>query len=525
MLDYTKNFDPEIIGVVNHAKRNPDRPALIMNDITITYQELDRQTNALANALLELGIESGDRLSVLMHNCPELLMAWSASGKIGVTPIAINYRFKKDELSYIINDSGSKLLIYGSEFEELVKAAEPDLKDLSLVYICAGNTSYSGVHNLEELIKNSPDTPPQVGKELVGVSSSLIYTSGTTGRPKGVFKSSKSRLNTLLGYAVNFEFGYDDMSLVAGPLYHSAPYAWASVSLILGNTVVIMPRFDAENFLKMIQDHKITITFVVPTMLNRILKLPEDVRNRYDISSLRRMTVAAESFPFPLKKHAVEFFGEGKIFEFYGATESGIVTYIKPKDQLRKPGSCGVPLMGNEIKLLDEDFNEVGVGEVGILYSKSDFIMDEYYKNPGATQACYHDGYFTVGDMARVDEEGYYYIVDRAVDMIISGGVNIYPAEIEEVLYHHPQVYDVSVIGAKDPDWGEKIVAYVVLKQGRSLNEEDIINYVGEKLASYKKPKEVIFVDEIPYSPSGKQLKRVLRDEYEKTRKHPEDGQ
>ena len=180
--------------------------------------------------------------------------------------------------------------------------------------------------------------------------------------------------------------------------------------------------------------------------------------------------------------------------------------------------------MGNEIKLFDEDFNEVGVGKVGILYNKSDFIMDEYYKNPEATQACYHNGYFTVGDMARVDEEGYYYIVDRAVDMIISGGVNIYPAEIEEVLYNHPQVFDVSVIGVKDPDWGEKIVAYLVLKQGASLNEEDIINYVGEKLASYKKPREVIFVDEIPYSPSGKQLKRVLRDEYEITGKHTEDG-
>ena len=347
-----------------------------------------------------------------------------------------------------------------------------------------------------------------------GVASSLVYTSGTTGRPKGVFKKSKNRLNTLLGYAHIFESTYDDTHLVAGPLYHAAPYAWAAYSLILGNTIVIMPRFDAEEFLRLIQEHKVTTMWVVPTMLNRVLNLPARVREGYDLSSIRVMTVGGESFPFPLVEKAVEYFGEGKIFEFFGGTEISCVTYMRPEDQLRKPGSCGKPAMGCDIKLLDENRNEVPLGEPGIMYVKSDFLLDGYYRNPEATEENYHNGYFTVGDIARVDEEGYYYIVDRAVDMIISGGVNIYPAEIEEVLYGHPGLYDVSIIGAPDPEWGEKIVAYVVKRENAEVRGEDIIDYVGERLASYKKPKEVIFVDEIPYSPSGKQLKRVLREEY-----------
>lgn len=514
MIDFTKKFDPERLGIATHARRSPDRPALIMNDVIVPYGELDRRTNALANALLQLGIEPGDRISILMHNSPEILQAWSAAGKIAVTPIALNYRFKEDELAYIVNDSECKLLIYGHEFEEVLGAAKPKLTVPSLTYICSGGSPSPGVLDLHEVIMRAADTPPQVETGSHGVASSLVYTSGTTGRPKGVFRKSKNRLNSLLGYAYNFESTYDDTHLVAGPLYHAAPYAWALFSLILGNTVVIMPRFDAEDFLRLIQEHRITTIWAVPTMLNRIVNLPAEVRNRYDTSSLRVMTVGGESFPFPLKKKAIEYFGESKVFEFFGATENSCVTYLRPEDQLRKPGSCGKASMGNDIKLLDENKNEVPVGEVGIMYTKSDFLLDGYYRNPKATEECYHNGYFTIGDMARVDEEGYYYIVDRAVDMIISGGVNIYPAEIEEVLYNHPDVYDVAVIGAPDPDWGERIVAYVVLKEKARATKEDIIDYVEQRLASYKKPKEVIFVDELPYTPSGKLLKRVLRDGY-----------
>ena len=514
MTDYVEKYDPERIGIPANAGRTPDRAALIMDDQVVTFEELESKTNALANAFLGLGIEPGDRISILLHNSPEILEAWSAAGKISVTPIALNYRFKEDELAYIINDSESRVLIYGHEFEQVVNATRAKLTVPPLVYICLGGSRVPGVLDLDEIIKGAPDTPPQVKSDASGVASSLIYTSGTTGRPKGVFRKSRTRLNSLLAYANLFETTHDDTHFVAGPLYHSAPYAWAVFSLILGNTVVIMPRFDAEEYLRLIQEYKVTTNWAVPTMLNRILNLPPEVRERYDISSLRVMTVGGESFPFPLVKKAVEYFGEGKIFEFFGATETSCVTYMRPEDQLRKPGSCGVPAIGCDIKLLDENRNEVPVGEPGIMYVKHEFLLDGYYRNPEATAENYHNGYFTVGDMGRVDEEGYYYIVDRAVDMIISGGVNIYPAEIEEVLYGHPDLFDASIIGVPDPDWGEKIVAYAVKKKNARIPEQDVMDYVGQRLASYKKPKEVIFLSEIPYSPSGKQLKRVLREEY-----------
>jgi len=513
MEDYLSKFNPERLGIATHANQHPDKPALIMDDLVVTYEELDRDTNALANALLKIGIVPGDRISILFHNSPEILKSWSAAGKIGVTPIAINYRFKADELSYIINNSESRLLIYGTEFHDVVNAAKLKLLNKKIQYVCPGGKPPEAF-DLHELIRNAPDTTPEVETGPHGVAPSLIYTSGTTGRPKGVVRGSKNRLNTLLGYAYNFESTYDDVHLVAGPLYHAAPYAWAAFSLILGNTVVVMPKFDAEEFLRLVHKYKVSTTWIVPTMVNRIINLPADIQARYNTTSLRAVTVGGESFPFPLKKKAVEFFGPGKIFEFFGGTETSCITSMRPKDQLIRPGSCGKPVAGNDIKLLDENMNEVPQGEVGIMYIKSPFLLDEYYKNPEATQANYHEGYFTVGDMARVDEDGYYYIVDRAVDMIISGGVNIYPAEIEEVLYHHPAVYDVGIIGVPDPDWGERIVAYVVSKPEVGISEDDVKNYVGEKLASYKKPKEVYFVEELPYTPSGKLLKRVLRERY-----------
>ncbi len=516
MTDYLSKFDAKKLGIANHASRNPDKPALIINDETISFRELERNTNALANGLLQYGLKAGDRIAVFMYNCPELIQCWSAAAKIGITPIALNYRFLEDELAFIINNAEAKTLIYDHKFESIVEAAKHKFDVPSISCICSGGPPSSEAVQLDEILKRGQNMPLQENLSPQGVSSVLIYTSGTTGKPKGVFKTSKNRLNSLLGYVHTFESNHDDIHLVAGPLYHSAPYAWAAFSLMIGNPIVIMPRFDAEEFLRLIDKHQATTTFVVPTMLNRIVNLPQETLERYDTSSLRVMTMAGEACPFPLKKKAVECFNETRIFEFYGGTESSVVTYLRPEDQLKKPGSCGKPVLGSQFKLLDEKMEEVPEGKVGVLYVKSDFLMDGYYRNPKATEACYHDGYLTLGDMARTDEEGYFYIVDRTVDMVLSGGVNIYPAEIEEVLYDHPAIYDVAVIGAKDPNWGEKLVAYVVARDGFKINADEVIEYVGMNLASYKKPREVLLVDEIPYSPSGKQLKRVLRDEYTK---------
>lgn len=346
------------------------------------------------------------------------------------------------------------------------------------------------------------------------VPPTLAYTSGTTGKPKGVFRTGAKRFDYLMWQADLCGARHDDVHLVAGPIYHAAPFAWGAFSLLLGNKVVIMPRFEAETFLRLVSEHKVGTTFMVPTMMRRLLNLPDEVRRKYDISSLRSITIAGEPFPYAIKKRCIEYFGEGKLFEFYGGTEIGVATHLKPEDQLRKPGSCGQTLEDIDILVLDDERREVPVGEVGNFYVKSPFLLDGYHNNPAATAANFYNDYFTVGDMGYVDEEGYYYLVDRAVDMIISGGVNIYPAEIEEVLYQHKGILAATVIGVPDSAWGEKVIACIVRHPGADLTAEQVIDHVGGNLATYKRPKEVIFLEELPLSTTGKVLKRELRRRY-----------
>lgn len=512
--DYINSIDTKKLGIVNQAKIKPHHPAVIMDDVNISYKELDKTGNILADSLLQLGIEPGSRISVFMSNCPEIIYIWHACGKIFSTPVFINYRFKEDEVTHIVNNSKSKILIYDYQFEKIISGVKDKIKNPELLYVCTNRPARSDTIDFNNLINNAADRQPSIENTGYGMASSLIYTSGTTGRPKGVVRNSENRLSMMLLYAFITGWAFDDIHIVAGPLCHTAPLSFATCSFLFGNTVVIMPKFDAVNFLDLIQKHRVTTTFVVPTMLNRICNLPEDILNSYDISSLRLIIVTGEAFPFGLKKKAVEIFGDGKIYEMYGGTELSCVTFLRPEDQIKKPGSCGKAAPGVDIKLLDAGNNEVKVGEIGKIYVRSPFLLSAYHENPKATEANYYKDYFTVGDMARMDEDGYYYIADRDVDMVISGGVNIYPAEIEEVLHSHNNIYDASVVGVPDQDWGERLVAYVVLKKKSTVSEQNIIDYVKDKLASHKKPKEIIFIDEIPSSTSGKKLKRILREQY-----------
>jgi acyl-CoA synthetase (AMP-forming)/AMP-acid ligase II len=514
IFDWSKVFDPARIGIANNARRAPNRPACVVDAQTVTYAELDRDINALAHALQGLGLKPGDNIAALFHNGHKTFTAWGAAAKIKATSLALNYKLKENELAYILEDSQCKLLMYDDEFEPLIRLLEPKLTGIAPIKVCSGATPATGGYRFEELIVHCSAAPIQVGEPSGIIPPTLAYTSGTTGRPKGVYRHGGNRLAYLLLQAHLFGSGFDDVHLAAGPLYHAAPFGWSAFSLLLGNTVVIMPKFDAENFLQIVEQWGVTTTFMVPTMMHRILNLPDEKRGAYDISSLRCITVAGEPFPLSMKKKCIDYFGEGKLFEFYGGTELGVVTYIRPEDQLRKPASCGRPLDGIQIAVLDEDRREVPTGTVGILYVKSPYLLDGYHKNPEATSANFYDGYFTIGDMGYVDDDGYYYIVDRAVDMIISGGVNIYPAEIEEVLYRHPCVAAATVIGAPDPAWGEKIVAIVVPKRSATPDAREIIDFVAANLAAYKKPREIIFVDALPTSATGKILKRELRRTY-----------
>jgi long-chain acyl-CoA synthetase len=301
--------------------------------------------------------------------------------------------------------------------------------------------------------------------------------------------------------------------LLAGPGYHSAPAAFAGLQQILGATLVILRHFDPVEALRLIEEHGVTTTFMAPILVKRIVDLPEEVRAKYDVSSLRAIIVAAAPFPGDVKRRAAEYFGN-VVYEFYGATETGIVTVIGPEDLLRKPESCGKPLPGVEIALLDDAGDEVPVGQPGELWTRHPGLFGEYLNKPDATERNFRDGYFTVGDVAYRDDEGFIFICDRKVDMIISGGVNIYPAEIEAVLHQHPDVEDCAVIGVPDPEWGEQIKAVVKRRAGASLDDQQVLQFLGERVADYKRPRSVDFVEEFPRDAAGKLLKRLIRDRY-----------
>jgi acyl-CoA synthetase (AMP-forming)/AMP-acid ligase II len=304
----------------------------------------------------------------------------------------------------------------------------------------------------------------------------------------------------------------DDVHLMAGPGYHSAVGAFTALTIFTGGTVVLMPRFDAEQALALVARHRVTTTFMAPTLLKRIVDLPDEVRGRCDASSLRAIILGAAPCPHSLKELAIAQFGE-VLWEFYGATETGFNLVLRPEDQLRKPGSAGTPPEGQEVLLLDDEGNPVPDGEPGEVWVRNNWLAT-YYNKPEANARSIRDGFFTVGDVAYRDGDGYYYICDRKIDMIISGGVNIYPAEIEACLHAHPAVGDVAVIGVPDDEWGESVKAVVSLQPGATISAGELIDWCRGRIADYKRPRSVDFVSDLPRDQAGKLLKREIRAPY-----------
>lgn len=500
-----------------HARRTPDKTALIFEDKRITFKECNARICRLGNALKSLGLGEGDKIALLTQNCNQFLEVNAAVTTIGVASVFINYRLTRSEIVYIVNDSDSKAIIMGEDYVGKVREASEDFEQVKH-YIVISDThpeEADGFIGYEKFIAKFPDEKPEKPESR---GATIIYTSGTTGKPKGAVRTLKENSTSIMGLLAAFGFRSSDIHLVCGPLYHSAPPAFAGINSIFGATVCIMKRFDPEEALALIEKEKITSTFVVPTMLRQILALPDEIKKKYDISSMRMIVTAAAPLPTTTKLGTLDFFGD-ILYEFYGSTETGIVTLLTPKDMRSKVRCVGKALPGHDVKLLDEDGNEVKQGEIGEFYVKSDVLLDRYYNKEEAFNKCMRDGYFSVGDLAYMDEEGYYYLVDRTTDMIISGGANIYPKEIEEVLHNHPKVYDAGVIGIPDEKWGEAIKAFIVTKDGETCSEGEIIEFVGKHLASYKKPKSVEFMDEIPRSLQGKILKKELKKKYWKEEK------
>jgi fatty-acyl-CoA synthase/long-chain acyl-CoA synthetase len=365
-------------------------------------------------------------------------------------------------------------------------------------------------------IAAAPSDPPDVG-DAAGMGGTMIYTSGTTGKPKGAVRSG-GQDPAVLGALLNL-FGYrpDDTYITSGPLYHSGPSAFMGAGLLFGQTIVVQRKFDAEDWLRLVDKYKVSSTFSAPALIRMVCALPEEVKERYDHSSMRVMIANAAPWSYALKQQYVANFPPESLFEVYGSTELGVDTVLMPEDQMRKPGSCGKPAPFIEIKLIGDDGNEVtgtGPDHPGEVFVRSKSVFDAYYKNDASYAANSQGDFHTVGDVAYWDDEGYLYICDRKTDMIITGGMNVYPAEIEAVLERHPGIYDVAVFGIPSEEWGEVVHATVVRSPGSALTGEEVTAFAREHLASYKVPRSVEFTDELPRTGSGKLLKRQLRAPY-----------
>lgn len=503
---------PRPLTLAYHALHSPAKPAVVEEGRARSFSELNARVNRLAHGLLGLGLRRGDRVAAMLTNRAEFLEATFCGRKAGLPVVPVGWRLKPREVRHILEDSDARAVIFDAPLAGTIREASEGLRELRHLVAAGGAPDGPGATDYEALLARSSDAEPEHDPDLP--TPPMFYTSGTTGAPKGAYRDPRVR-DTEQMRLIAQEFGFrpEDVHLAAGPLYHSAPYRFAILHLLLGATVVLQREFDPERFLAAVQAHRATTAFVVPTMLARIHDLPDSVKGRYDLSSMRSLVVAGAPCPFPVKERTVRLFGP-VLYEFYGSTETGINTLLRPEDQLRKPGSCGKPFPGNEIRILDGAGSPVPPGQPGLLYLKNSGLITHYHKRPEATAANFRDGFFTVGDVARMDEEGFVYIVDRKIDMVISGGVNIYPAEVEALLKTHPAVADAAVVGVPDEEWGESLKAFVVPRAGAKLAAEEVIEFCKQNLASFKKPKSVEFVDELPYGPSGKVLKRELRERF-----------
>ncbi|MEZ5373034.1 MAG: acyl-CoA synthetase [Microthrixaceae bacterium] len=504
-----------------HAEATPDRAAITMagSGEQVTFGELDATANRLARTFASLGLEPGGHVAACMENRVEVLeVAWGAH-YAGLHYTFISTRLTPEEAAFIIGDSGSKVVVLTPALGSRLMPSLAELVDDDVRFMWVGGPDEGGVEGADDLMALAAE---QSGDPIPGATegADMLYSSGTTGRPKGVQRPlSGEPLGTTAGLALLGEFlmgmSPDSVYLSPAPMYHAAPLKWSLESLALGASVVLMDRFEPEALLSAVETYGVTHAQFVPTMFVRLLKLPEEVRNRYDVSSLQALIHAAAPCPPDIKRAMMDWVGP-IVNEYYAGTEGSGFCWASAEDWLSHPGTVGKPLIG-VIHIVGPDGEELPVGEEGVVYF-GDGPQFEYHNDPAKTAEAYHDrGWSTLGDIGRVDEDGFLYLTDRQSNMIISGGVNVYPQEAENVLASHPDVYDVAVIGVPNEDFGEEVKAVVHLMDGVEASDEraaELIAYCRERLADIKCPRSVDFTDELPRLPTGKLLKRLLKDKY-----------
>lgn len=506
----------EGVGFYEIAKNHPDRPAFLAPGEPTSYGELHAEVNRLSHALGELGLRPGDALATVLSNRPEFLTVLLAAFQSGLYLVPASRHLTAPEIGYILADSGAKAVVTENAFAGAVTRAADEAG-----MPAEGRLSVDpaeGYGSMAALCAAGSPEPP--GKRQMG--SIMLYTSGTTGRPKGVRRPLLDvppelvidvMRQTLIRH-LGLQAG-DEVHLAIGPLYHSAPCVHALLSLNLGHALVVASHFSPEPALELIQRHGVTNSFMVPTMFHRMLALPDDVRSRYDVSSLRQVYHSAAPIPVETKQRMMDWWGP-VLYEYYGSTESGPVVVATPEQWLARPGTVGRAVDGVQIKILDADGAELPPGETGLIYASGQPGF-EYHGDPEKTASAMRGDFYTPGDLGHLDEDGWLYMSDRRTDLIISGGVNIYPAEIENVLLQHPAVGDVVVIGVPDEDWGQIVVALVEPADGAAPGDDlaaDLLAHCEPRLAKLKHPRRVEFRASLPRTPSGKLSRRRVREDY-----------
>ncbi len=512
---------PDVLKL--HADGTPDKHAVIVDashgarSSVTTFHELNELVNQLVHGLRAAGVKQGDRLVWCGPNSLEVIAVIHAARKAGLVAVPLSYRFNSDEMQYVIDNSDATLVIADAEYAPLIEAARDRLPKvrayIGFVATEASADLPSGWLSWPDVLHGQPDDEP-TAVEASDVGAQMLYTSGTTGKPKGALRTTTNREIVLALLAeLGLQFG-NEVHITTGPMYHSGPLAFVSVNHTLGAPIVVLRRFDPVAWLAAVKLHAATNTFSAPTQLKRVVSLPDEELAHADLSSMRCLIANAAPVPYALKEEIIEKLGAGFLFEVYGSTELGIITVLRPEDQLRKPGSCGKPYGGIEFRIVKDDGTLAAPREPGELFMSTGLAMDGYHRTNEQLSEYEEGRWKSVGDIAYADEDGYLYICDRKKDMIISGGVNIYPAEIEAIIHQHPDVLDVAVFGIPDEDWGESVYCIVQPKVKGALDLDDLEAFASARMAGYKRPRGYELRDELPRTDAGKLLKRVLRDEY-----------
>jgi acyl-CoA synthetase (AMP-forming)/AMP-acid ligase II len=499
-----------------HARVFPDRLGARDLSRAMTFREWNARACRLANALLGLGLRKGDRIAVLAYNCLEWMEIYAATAKAGIIAVPINFRLVGSEIRYIVENCEARALMVQNDLLGPIEEIRADLPVEAGKYIQFGAAAPAGYVAYETLIAAARDAEPQLDVDPRDPWM-LMYTSGTTGRPKGAIRSHGAGALLSLVTAIELGFSRADAALLAMPMCHANSLYFASTLAYCGGACSVYSRksFDPEHFLRTLCTGGETFTSLVPTQYVMMLELPAAVRDSCATGRVSKLMISSAPARQDTKRAIMDYFRNSGLFELYGSTEAGWVTMLHPDEQFTKLGSVGRECVGSgPIKLLDENGLEVADGAVGELYSQTPYAFDGYWKQPEQTREAFRGSYCSVNDMARRDPDGYYFLVDRKSNMIISGGENVYPSEVEAVLGAHPTVKDAAVVGAPDAKWGERVHGVVVLREGAVATEAEILEWCRERIAGFKRPRSISIIrdEDMPRTATGKIQHRVLKN-------------